>query len=73
VTVEDNGAGLSNKENERGGGAGIGLQNLRSRLESLYGAAQKIDFGPQPEGGVMVRVEIPLRPAALSETASGMT
>jgi two-component system LytT family sensor kinase len=53
VTVEDNGAGLSNKENERGGGVGIGLQNLRSRLESLYGAGQKIDFGPQPEGGVM--------------------
>jgi hypothetical protein len=39
-------------------------------LESLYGDAQKIDFGPQPEGGVMVRVEIPLRPAAQAEPAS---
>jgi sensor histidine kinase YesM len=70
VTVEDNGAGLSNKENERDGGVGIGLQNLRSRLESLYGAGQKIDFGAQPEGGVMVRVEIPLRLAEQAEPAS---
>jgi two-component sensor histidine kinase len=70
VTVEDNGAGLSNKENERGAGAGIGLQNLRSRLQSLYGDGQKIDFGPQPEGGVIVRVEIPLRQAEQVETAS---
>ena len=72
VTVEDNGAGLSNKENERGGGAGIGLQNLRSRLQSLYGAGQKINFGPQAEGGVTVRVEIPLRHAEQAEAASAV-
>ncbi len=71
VTVEDNGAGLSKKENERDGGMGIGLQNLRSRLESLYGAGQKIDFGPRPEGGVIVRVEFPLRQAQDTETAAG--
>jgi two-component sensor histidine kinase len=70
VTVEDNGAGLSHHEDERGGGLGIGLQNLRSRLESLYGAGQKIDFGPQPAGGVMVRVELPLRQADQAETTS---
>ncbi len=69
ATVEDNGAGLSNTENERGGGMGIGLQNLRARLESLYGKAQSIDFGPRPEGGVMVRVELPLHPAPHAETA----
>jgi sensor histidine kinase YesM len=72
LTVEDNGAGLSNKENERGGGGiGIGLQNLRSRLASLYGAAQKIEFGPRPEGGVVVRVEIPLRQTCRAEMAPG--
>jgi two-component sensor histidine kinase len=72
LTVEDNGAGLSNKDNERGGGIGIGLQNLRSRLKSLYGAGQRIDFGPRPEGGVTVRVEIPLHQARGAETASGV-
>jgi sensor histidine kinase YesM len=61
VTVEDNGAGLTGKEDERGGGAGIGLPNLNSRLETLYGAEHKIEFRPRPEGGVTVRVEIPLR------------
>ncbi len=61
VTVEDNGAGLTGKEDERGGGAGIGLQNLNSRLETLYGAEHRIEFRPRPEGGVTVRVEIPLR------------
>jgi sensor histidine kinase YesM len=67
--VEDNGAGLSNTENERGGGMGLGLQNLRARLESLYGKAQSLDFAPRPEGGVKVRVELPLHPAPHEETA----
>ncbi len=67
VTVEDNGAGLSNKENARGG-AGIGLQNLRSRLESLYGAQQSVQFGPRKEDGVAVRVEFPLRTAPPART-----
>jgi two-component sensor histidine kinase len=64
VTVEDNGAGLTANEVERGGGKGIGLQNLRSRLETLYGAEHRIALGPGREGGVTVRVEIPLRHAA---------
>jgi two-component sensor histidine kinase len=72
LTVEDNGAGLSNKENERGGGIGIGLQNLRSRLKSLYGAGQRIDVGPRPEGGVTVHVEIPLHQAHGAEIGSGV-
>jgi two-component system LytT family sensor kinase len=69
VTVEDNGAGLSNKENERGG-IGIGLRNLRSRLETLYGAEQKFEFAPRAQGGVIVSVEFPLRRARLAQAAS---
>jgi two-component sensor histidine kinase len=69
ITVEDNGAGLSNNEDERGGGMGIGLQNLSSRLKSLYGAGQEFEFGPRPDGGVTVHVEIPRRPARLAQTA----
>jgi two-component sensor histidine kinase len=68
LTVEDNGAGLGQEEGHFGG-AGIGLQNLRSRLETLYGAAHKIDFEPRPEGGVAVTVEIPLRQAPLPQAA----
>jgi LytS/YehU family sensor histidine kinase len=65
LTVEDNGAGFSRKEHERSEGAGIGLQNLTSRLQTLYGAAQKIEFVHRTEGGVTVTVEIPLRHVSL--------
>ena len=69
VRVEDNGAGLSSKEDERNSGVGIGLQNLRARLETLYAARHKLKFGSRPEGGVSVALEIPLRQARAAEPA----
>lgn len=50
------------------GGTGIGLLNLRARLEALYGTAQKVEVGPRAGGGVAVRIEIPwhTRPAVES-------
>jgi len=42
-------------------GTGIGLANLRARLETLYGAAQKLELRPRQDKGVIVRVEIPWR------------
>ena len=50
------------------GGTGIGLTNLRARLETLFGAQQKLELIPRPEGGVTVRIEIPWRPATPFET-----
>jgi hypothetical protein len=44
-------------------GTRIGLANLRERLEALYGARQKLELTPRATGGVIVRVEIPWRPA----------
>jgi two-component sensor histidine kinase len=69
VTVEDNGAGLSTNGTERAG-IGIGLQNLRSRLETLYGDRQRVEVGTRTGGGVSVRVEIPLRQARVAEMAA---
>ena len=40
-------------------GTGIGLANLRDRLQALYGARQKLELSPLATGGVIVRVEIP--------------
>jgi two-component system LytT family sensor kinase len=37
---------------------GLGLRNLRERLEARYGAAARIDFGPDA-GGMTLRVELP--------------
>lgn len=52
----------------RSAGTGIGLANLRDRLRALYGARQKLELMPRPLGGVIVRVEIPWRPPATSDT-----
>lgn len=66
--VEDNGVGLPmNHENSellrasRSGGNGIGLKNLRSRLERLYGNNHELEVSTNATGGVTVRVEIPWR------------
>lgn len=40
-------------------GTGIGLANLRARLETLYGSEQCLELSSRPEGGVAVRIELP--------------
>jgi two-component sensor histidine kinase len=68
LSVEDDGVGFA-----PGAGAasetGIGLANLRARLEALYGASQKLELTERSEGGVAVRIEIPWRPVTLGQTA----
>ena len=45
-------------------GSGIGLSNLRARLEALYGCSYKLELGPREPTGVALRIEIPFRPAS---------
>jgi two-component sensor histidine kinase len=71
LAVEDDGVGLASAKTNVGfvsGGTGIGLANLRERLQALYGARQKLELAPRPTGGVVVRVEIPWRTRASCET-----
>lgn len=42
-------------------GNGIGLRNLRARLQALYGREQRLELLSRSGGGVIVRVEIPWR------------
>ncbi|HET9986744.1 MAG TPA: histidine kinase [Longimicrobiales bacterium] len=42
---------------------GIGLANTRLRLEQLYGAEQSIDVANAPDGGAIVTLHLPFRPA----------
>jgi signal transduction histidine kinase len=64
LEVADNGPGLVEPPPEGGGnGRGIGLANTRARLEQLYGAEQGITLAKRPEGGVVVRLEVPWRRA----------
>lgn len=55
LTVTDNGAGFA----ESGSGSGIGLANIRSRLETLYGARAWLSLKAQPEGGVRASIVLP--------------
>jgi len=53
LAVEDDGPGLGESAD------GIGLSNLRARLEHLYGKAQRLDLADRPGGGVSVEITIP--------------
>ncbi len=60
LTVTDNGGGLppGGLKNE-----GIGLTNTRARLAELYGRRHRFELASPPEGGVSVRLTLPLVPA----------
>lgn len=59
LVVEDNGPGLAPDTDD-----GIGLANLRARLEELYGPEQRLELAGRPGGGTTVEVRIPWRSSA---------
>lgn len=68
ITVKDTGYGLSPEmeeklrsgtlEGTRQGGIGVG--NVRQRLQLIYGSNASLSIGNRPEGGVVVKIIIPL-------------
>jgi ligand-binding sensor domain-containing protein/two-component sensor histidine kinase len=58
IHIRDNGEGLRASRGE-GVKEGIGLKNTRSRLQYLYGDAQKCNLISPPDGGVDVALTIP--------------
>ena len=71
LEVRDDGPGI-----DSGNGAaarkGVGLSNIRSRLEGLYGEEQRFELRTHPEGGAVVRVVLPLRRTLRSIETSGI-
>ncbi len=59
LTVQDDGDKLPKSD---AGGNGIGIANVRDRLEARYGDAAHLVAGPRPEGGFEARIEIPIEP-----------
>jgi len=51
-------------ETSRSKGAGVGLANLRARLERLYGDAASLMLHPRDAGGTEVVLRVPFRPVA---------
>jgi signal transduction histidine kinase len=67
LQVADDGPGLS-PGNGVGQGEGIGLANIRRRLEQLYGSEHRFTLGNRADGGVVATIEIPFRPAGFQLT-----
>ena len=61
--VRDSGPGLQ-PPRERAEGEGVGLQNVRARLQQLYGDDQALTLRAAEGGGVIARIEIPLHTRA---------
>ena len=64
IEVSDNGAGL--KTPSANTGHGVGLSNIRQRIETLYGEKASLTITEQAEGGVVSTILLPL----ISETSS---
>lgn len=56
ISVKDNGVGFGGTTS----GGGIGLSNIRERLESTYGKNANLTLKAQPEGGVNAIIVLPL-------------
>jgi len=61
VNVGDDGLGFRSRS-----GHGIGLANIRARLETLFGSAATLDLAANPGGGVTATIRLPFRLAAES-------
>jgi LytS/YehU family sensor histidine kinase len=64
LEIRDDGRGLD-RENGRDSDVrtrrGVGLTNIRSRLEQLYGSEHRFKLENQAGGGVLVRISLPFR------------
>jgi two-component system, LytTR family, sensor kinase len=67
LSVEDDGIGLSVKRDHAkghlsgtGSGAGVGLQNIRERLQTMYGGAATLSLIDMESGGSRATLEIPI-------------
>ncbi len=64
IQVSDNGLGLPKPWNVDQC-KGVGLKNIKARLEQLYGVKHQFNVDDKEGGGVVVRIEIPFRLASM--------
>ena len=62
LEVRDDGPGLHGHEQGRAR-KGVGLANIRSRLEHLYDGEHRFELANRPDGGVVVSIALPFRRA----------
>jgi sensor histidine kinase YesM len=64
VEVADDGVGFRARS-----GHGIGLANIRARLDTLFAASASLELAGSPGGGVVATLRLPFRATALAEAA----
>ncbi len=67
IIVRDNGPGLASTSQQvpKVSGTGLGLENIRSRLEALYGTRQSVSVNDiSGGGGVQVHLQMPFQALA---------
>jgi LytS/YehU family sensor histidine kinase len=67
LVVDDTGAGASATALRQGTEAGIGLRNVRRRLECQYGAAASMSIESVPGAGTTVEIRLPIAVHATAE------
>jgi sensor histidine kinase YesM len=71
LSVSDNGPGLdSGEQAQRDTEGGVGLENIRQRLEQLYGSAQSLTLLERHGGGTVARIVMPYRTASELRTSA---
>jgi sensor histidine kinase YesM len=74
IQIRDNGPGLpANRNSEKIFTKGLGLANTERRLDRLYGAAHRFDLSNDPEGGLIVTLEIPFSKDSTNGSSSSAT
>lgn len=58
ITVTDDGDPLPQTDAPHG--TGVGLNNVYERLDARYGEESNVTWGPRPEGGFAVTLELPI-------------
>jgi sensor histidine kinase YesM len=66
LEIRDDGRGM-HRDHELGTRRGVGLTNIRSRLEQLYGGEHRFKLENQAGRGVLVQIILPFRRAEKDE------
>jgi len=66
ISVRDDGPGLdpSSQQLATAAGTGLGLENIRARLQTLYGSRQSVRIDDVAAGGVQVNLQMPFQTLA---------
>ena len=70
LEVRDDGPGIEG-DDRAAARKGVGLSNIQSRLQQLYGDEQRLELRSHPDGGAVVRVVLPLRRPESSDAPAG--